>query len=155
MAWTTVIYQCGHGGKEQMYGPGRERERKVEWIRQSKLCPECYQKQRDEQRAAEQAAAAEKAAAFKLPKLEGTEKQIAWAETIRAEIIERNLEVLGAIKDDGFRQFAKTRLSGLMAEVKAHYWIEKRAALANTEERVYALYEKEQAKNAGLAALKS
>lgn len=41
MAWTSIVYKCGHNGETQMYGPCREREQKVRWYRESVLCPDC------------------------------------------------------------------------------------------------------------------
>ena len=50
------------------------------------LCYDCYKKLKEEEKAKASAEAAEKAAKEGLPKLEGTEKQVAWAETIRQEL---------------------------------------------------------------------
>lgn len=155
MAWTSVTYACGHTGSEQMFGPGRERDRKVEWYARSKLCPECYAKQLGEKREAARAAAAAKAGELDLAPLEGTEKQIAWAEIIRAKIVEANLEVLGRIADAEFREFAAARIQRLMGETKAHYWIDNRDNLQTTDNGVLGLWRKELDKRAGLAALKA
>jgi len=43
MAWEMVNYSCGHSERQQFYGPGDERRRKVEWMERG-LCPECYRK---------------------------------------------------------------------------------------------------------------
>ena len=52
MAWYDVTYKCGHEGREQIYGTNvhGERDRRVEWISEHKLCPECYkaEKRREE-----------------------------------------------------------------------------------------------------------
>ncbi|NLZ19353.1 MAG: hypothetical protein GXY24_03680 [Bacteroidales bacterium] len=70
---------CNKSYTVQLYGPGRDREYKLnnwDWT-----CDACREKQRQEENAK---AAAENAAAG-LPALTGTEKQIAWAETLRVE----------------------------------------------------------------------
>lgn len=59
-----------------------------EWMKtQEGLCGTCYKKQKQEERALENAAETAKAIQWAknigLPDLEGTEKQVAWAETLR------------------------------------------------------------------------
>lgn len=82
MAWETVSYSCGHAARLQMYGPLKGRESKKEWLERSGLCPECYaSKKQAEREAADQKARDE---AAKLPSLEGSDKQVAWATKIRA-----------------------------------------------------------------------
>lgn len=39
-----VTYSCGHEGTVELFGPGKERDRKLAWIQGSALCPE-YQKE--------------------------------------------------------------------------------------------------------------
>jgi hypothetical protein len=41
MAKYDVTYSCGHSGTAELYGPGKERDRKIEWMGRSGLCPEC------------------------------------------------------------------------------------------------------------------
>lgn len=42
-----VTYQCGHEGTVNLSGPWRDRERKLEWYKNTAVCPECYkQKQK-------------------------------------------------------------------------------------------------------------
>jgi len=82
MAWNEINYSCGHSDRIQMYGPHRARESKKEWMERG-VCPECYRKQKVEERAKERQVAAEQARASGLPALVGSEKQVAWAEVIR------------------------------------------------------------------------
>ncbi len=43
MAKYTISYACGHGSyEEQLFGQGKERERRIEWLERNKICPECY-----------------------------------------------------------------------------------------------------------------
>ena len=86
MAWTQITYSCGHEDRVQMYGPGRDRERKAEWMG-GRLCPTCYATQRDAAHAEQSAAATQAAQATGLPALQGSPKQIAWAETIRQTLL--------------------------------------------------------------------
>jgi len=82
MAWHTGTYRCGHPGRTQIYGPNKDRE----WQAQKhfeRLCPDCW-KAEQEHKAAE---TAERIKEMNLPALTGSEKQIAWAESLRAKYI--------------------------------------------------------------------
>lgn len=78
MAWNTITHSCGHTEDHQLYGPGRNREWRAKCMA-AEPCSSC----RAEALAAENRQAAQSNAASGLPALTGTEKQIAWAETIR------------------------------------------------------------------------
>jgi hypothetical protein len=82
-----VTYACGHSDTIQLYGPGRDRDWKLA-REESKLCPDCYKAKLEADRQKQNAEAAEANQAAGLPVLEGTEKQITRAETIRKQIIE-------------------------------------------------------------------
>jgi len=85
MAKYTVHYSCGHPGTVQLVGKESDRERRIEWLEREGLCPDCYKARKDAEHAAENAAAAE--ANRNLSALEGTPKQVAWAESIRAKAL--------------------------------------------------------------------
>lgn len=70
-------YACGHEGAVDIYGPSKDREWKKENAF-SRLCPECREKARQQERDIANKKAAEAAAEMGLPKLTGTEKQVAW-----------------------------------------------------------------------------
>lgn len=70
--WTTVTYRCGHTTDVQIVGKKESREREV-YGYTYRDCPECGK-----------AAAVKAAEENGLPQLVGTDKQIAWANTIRA-----------------------------------------------------------------------
>jgi len=80
----TVTYSCDHTGTVNLFGPGRERERKLAWL-ETVLCPACAAEAKAKQNAAASEKAGREAAANGLPVLQGSEKQCAWAETLRAE----------------------------------------------------------------------
>lgn len=42
MAKYNVTYSCGHDGVVDLSGPGKDRERKLEWYSTSAQCPDCY-----------------------------------------------------------------------------------------------------------------
>jgi hypothetical protein len=84
MAYYSGTFSCGHEGRVDIIGPGKDRE----WKRErafSGMCPECYRKFKEEEKAKENAKAAEESKEMSLPELTGTEKQVAWANTIRLE----------------------------------------------------------------------
>ena len=83
MAQYTTTCTCGHEYTFNLYGPMRDRERKLEWLA-GQPCPKC----RAEAKRKAAAEAAEKAAADKLPALVGTETDVATATQVRAEIID-------------------------------------------------------------------
>jgi len=100
MAKYNVTYSCGHEGTETLFGPGRERERKLEWFREGGLCPTCYTEKKEADRQAAAVQAERAAASAGLPPLVGTEKQCAWAETIRMGFV-AYLERAAGRLDDG------------------------------------------------------
>lgn len=58
MAQYDVTYSCGHTETVQIYGPHKDRERKIAWFERSGHCRACYRALKDAE-CAEQAAAAE------------------------------------------------------------------------------------------------
>ena len=97
----------------------------------TRLCPECYAKQqaakRAEAREAENKAAAETAGALGLPELSGTEKQVAWAISIRQKALDEALAPHGGslanLNDKG-----RAVLAAAMAKLptEARWWIDHR-----------------------------
>jgi len=74
-ASSSMVYQCGHAVPvEKIFSESTRL-----WAA-NRLCPQCWGKGQREKRAAEAIAEAKK---LGLPALEGSEAQIAWAETIR------------------------------------------------------------------------
>ncbi|WP_070017076.1 hypothetical protein [Streptomyces nanshensis] len=87
MAQQRITFACGHIKTVQLSGPARQRESRARWLAESE-CLTCRNAQQDRERAeaSERNAAANRAAG--LPELEGSPKQVAWAETIRAEMLD-------------------------------------------------------------------
>src|SRR3954454_11511057 len=86
MAWESIEHTCGHPARHQVYGKRDAREREMRGLSASP-CPDCLAVElaTERQKASEAAAAA--AVETGLPALVGTEKQIAWAERIRADLL--------------------------------------------------------------------
>jgi hypothetical protein len=45
MAGYTITHRCGHTQEHQLFGPGKERDRKIEWLAGT-VCSECYRGER-------------------------------------------------------------------------------------------------------------
>jgi hypothetical protein len=84
MAKYEVKHSCGHTETIQLYGPHKNRE----WViskEEEKLCSDCWQEHLKTKREKDFEKAKKENEKRELPDLIGTPKQIAWAETIRAE----------------------------------------------------------------------
>ena len=75
MAKYTVNHVCGHSVEIQLFGKMDDRYRRIEWL-ETQECDEC-------RRAKANAAAAAAKETRGLTDLKGSEKQVAWANTIR------------------------------------------------------------------------
>lgn len=87
MARYTITYSCGHTADKQLFGKIDDRDNYINWCKEHKLCPECQRKQLEAQRAEQTRKATEEASALNLAELTGSEKQIAWAITIRSKVL--------------------------------------------------------------------
>lgn len=107
MAHYDITHTCGHDERIELFGKTSERERRIEWL-QERPCTECWKKER----AAEAEARRNKEAAMIVEKLgndaaeainalsnasctlEGSAKQVAWAEDIRSKCIAQAIDQL-------------------------------------------------------------
>ena len=133
---TTITHTCGHTETVQMYGSSSERDSKAAWLA-GKPCQEC-------QRNAQQAQATESAQAQGLPALVGSEKQVAWALTIRAEqlgkvaAMRKEFEAIGR-KQNVTEDVMATQMgqfdalvAKLTAQTAAAWWIDRRSNSAQS-----------------------
>lgn len=173
MAWYYGTFSCGHEGRVNLIGPTKTREWRAE-RRFEGLCPECFEKERELEREKENKKAAEESKEMELPELTGSEKQVAWANTLRLKFIERfedefkNLskkeihfiaERILSNRDD----FSKKEIKDMLEKVddileyiltnktKAKYFIDNRSfgerELANVYKEMKAKEEKEEMKD--------
>lgn len=75
MAKYTITYDCGCTREVQLFGAHDARERRIKWL-ETQTCPDC-------QHEAENAHAEKAKEARGLADLTGSEKQVAWANSIR------------------------------------------------------------------------
>lgn len=125
MAKYTVTYTCGHTDELTLFGSSRSREYAIQNAERG-LCPACYEAKIAADRAAATSVAAAEAAEQELPALEGTEKQVAWAVTIRQKFLAALDQWLA---DNPVREGVDPTpliraVQAVQAETSAHWWIE-------------------------------
>lgn len=87
MAKYSITYKCGHTCETQLFGPYKSRERYIEWAKDNKFCPECAEAYVRECRRKENEASAQEAQERGYIELQGSPKQVAWANSIRSKAI--------------------------------------------------------------------
>ena len=118
MAHYTINHKCGHSVEIQLFGKMEDRYRRIEWL-ETQECEEC-------KRAKANAAAAAAKDARGLADLTGSEKQIAWANTIR-ESAYKALDCLTPfINNDKVKALIDGWRSKMDAQTTAKWWIDNR-----------------------------
>lgn len=133
MAKYSGIYSCGHEGVVNIIGRHKDREWKKERVF-SNMCPDCYKKYLEKQIKEANQKALEETKEMELPELEGTEKQIAWANTLRIDFIkkvtdyadEKDLQHKGESKKAERYRVTLDYILSLKEAQKASYWIDLR-----------------------------
>lgn len=144
MAKHTVTHTCGHDETHQLYGPTRDRAYREQRLAE-RPCSACQDAEWHRWRSHENAASALLAEVDQLPALTGSEKQIAWAETIRRTAL-INLVALRAEWEQGIERMIKNGQidpvamdaadeaigayrTELLAQTRAGWWIDERHRL--------------------------
>ena len=137
-----INYSCGHMATVQLYGSEQERERKIEWLK-TQTCPECQKAERQKEYAAENTQARARSNEMGLPKITGTDKQTAWAESIRIKCLDAidtalkdDADRFSRLSDEDKKQYRQAHEAGkekmnlfsswLLSHVEAKWWIENR-----------------------------
>lgn len=130
----TMDFICENCGKEysrDTYTANSPKYTKEFWRgvagTQYGLCKECWEKKRQEKRDAENAAAAKAAEELELPDLQGSEKQITWANTIRIQIIKDMKEQINRYKPQNKIEYLKAMEYIVSRNKKASWWIDSRS----------------------------
>lgn len=141
MAQRTITHRCGHDETHQLYGKYSARDEKAEWL-ETTLCPACYAEQLKEERAVENADAAKHNAAYDFAPLEGSEKQIAWAESIRKGYV-AVIDQFAYTGKDQMREDQQAALVDYIAHLKAKtsasWWIDHRDESWNADVKKWML----------------
>lgn len=133
MSKRSVTHTCGH---EELHYFIRlnaaARDRKIDWL-ETTICSDCYRSQRAAGHAAEAEVAAEQNQVLGLSTLTGSDKQIAWAESIRSPIcaalescekdFEPNPELTPAAQEEQSDAIALL-VDEVRGQTSAHWWIE-------------------------------
>ena len=126
-----ITHTCGHEETVELFGKGTDRQRKIAWMEQQN-CQEC-------RKAAAIATAVSTNASAGLPVLVGSDKQIAWAETIRANQLAMVTRELTSVAEAMARQ-GKTEaqiatdrapidamVTKVQSQTSAAWWIDHRS----------------------------
>lgn len=128
MSKYTITRKCGHVETINIGGKVSERDRLASY-EEEKLCYECWKaKQKADREEASNKAAAE-AKTSGLTELKGSEKQVAWAETIRSEIIknlDRILESVNTDKTKDLHEALSVAINTIKLIDSARWWIDHR-----------------------------
>lgn len=122
----SISHSCGHTAGVDLLGPYADRDRKAAWLA-TVPCPACAKTERDQERDQRNEQTAAQAASAGWPALTGTERQTAWATTIRADTITAMTERLGRHVD---AELASAVLAVWTADALRHteasWWIDNR-----------------------------
>lgn len=118
MAKYPISYTCGHIGTVNLIGPHRSRESRIAYLEKGE-CFDCYKQHAT-------ATASEQAHGLELPALVGTEKQIAWAETLRIAKLTDIEAVVEQLSDHTEYRHILIAVETISNETSAKQWIEWR-----------------------------
>lgn len=142
MAKYDIEFSCGHTESRDIIGKVKDRESKAEWLAGG-LCSECWEAEKLRQFEDKNKRAVAEAAEYGLPELTGSEKQVAWANTLRqqwiaeAESYIEGYEELSAKpgKEEEVRKIIagmkKAKEDRLLSETSARFWIDGRESSAS------------------------
>lgn len=148
MGWQTVTHSCGHTVDHQLYGKHVDRDNRAHWLA-TQDCKDCWMAQKQKEKELKNEMAKKENEKLELPKLMGSDKQIAWAETIRNPIIKAALKSKLEYKKEEERtadqinaqneivRIWENYKSKLIAEKSAKWWIENRDFYSVEGERLY------------------
>lgn len=123
MAKYTVEFSCGHIDTIDLVGPYEERYKKIDFLEREGLCPDCYKGKIKKNQEKTIAAYKEK---YNLCNMEGTEKQIAWAENIRKEFFTHFDDIdLEKIKNEN-KALTKATIAYFANITSSKFWIDNR-----------------------------
>jgi hypothetical protein len=118
MAKYIVKHTCGHQVEVQLFGKYADREKRIAWL-ETQECDEC-------RRAKANAEAATMKEARGLQDLTGSEKQVAWANTIREKAYKCLDTLTQFATNDQAKAMMETWKSKMDAETTAKWWIDNR-----------------------------
>ena len=129
MAHRTITRACGHLDSVTLWGKQEAREERAEY-EAGRLCRSCWLAKRETEKAEEQKAALQAAREQGLRPLDGTDKQVAWAETLRHQVLSEEAALRERAQASPRAQEAVNLLEDtlriLRDEGTARFWIDNR-----------------------------
>ena len=152
MAKYYIEHTCGHSETVELFGKTSEREHRIEWL-ESNPCTECWKKERKAEAEAKEAktieaikqklgenaynAFADLSKSANEGELKGSDKQISWAEDIKAKFVHQAIEELQGVVPRLYTEATEqqktatvNRINALAEVVRtqdsAAWWIENR-----------------------------
>ncbi|WP_051356389.1 hypothetical protein [Azorhizobium doebereinerae] len=127
MAKYDITFSCGHTETRQLVGKETQRHSYIAWAERAGRCSACAKL---DKMAAIEAVEVE----HDLPALTGSDKQVAWARTIRAEIMGEVMEYLTTLRVKAeaqdkvaeYEERAAVLLQVIGANTAARYWIDNK-----------------------------
>ena len=116
----TVQHTCGHTSEVELFGPTKTRETRIAYLA-GRDCKDCYVSQ---VKSSDAELVKEVGGRVDLPPLIGTDKQVEWANAIRAKAY-HSLEVSLAIAPDKAK--VQAYIDAVMRNRDASWWISHRA----------------------------
>jgi hypothetical protein len=131
MARYDIVRACGHEETVHLFGRVKDRESRAEW-EATRLCEDCYRAHREKELERARREAQAEAEERGLPELAGSEKQVAWAMTIRQNAMEaldraerKALDRLAESPDDEQAAFFVATVDAMRRETRAKAWIDE------------------------------
>lgn len=121
MAKYNIAYTCGHSETVNLIGPHRSRESRIAFLERGE-CFECYKQQINQ-------ISSKQAEELELPALVGSEKQIAWAETLRIKKLTEIEDAVERLVNDKAYRHVLMAVEKISNETSAKQWIEWRFML--------------------------
>lgn len=122
MSQCAVTYKCGCTRIENLFGKHKDRDYHIEKAKE-KICPDCKRKQANEE-------AEQKMLERGLGLLNGTEKQVIWATTIREQAYKQLDFIMPKMNKEGL-EIADAIKNKMIEKKDAVWWIDNRYDLPN------------------------
>lgn len=149
MAKASVTCTCKNCGKtfevSTVKQNRREADRWESWAASAYTeCDECRKERLERERAEENAKAAETTSERKYPTLDGSEKQVAWANTIRLDYMNRIEEKIAICTEEEVKIYREMQAFILRKYVSARFWIDHRDNYYSIDRQAVKDYKAEQ-----------
>lgn len=112
-----ITHACGHEQVHYLHGFASQQDRKARWLQTTK-CRTCFMADKQAEQTAAAAQDSTAIAHLDLPALNGSDRQVAWATTIRAQRLAAIIATAAADNADDLKAWCRT--------TDAKWWIDHR-----------------------------